>query len=92
METTKSGLLVPEGTIDKRIDHFEPYETEAFKKGASVLVRHELAFVVICKNCADENRHYQMNVYPDEHGRLVAECDCRRITFRERRKSRKVGV
>jgi hypothetical protein len=92
MEQTESGILVPDGTIEKKVESFSPYETEAFRHAAKIMIRHNMAFLVVCRDCQAAGRpNPMMEVWPDANGRLVAVCECREVTFRERR-GKKIGL
>lgn len=92
MEQTASGLIVPDGTVEKKKEVFEPYETEAIKKCAEVLMRHDAKIACICGLCQlNKSPNPLFSIEVDEEGRMVLECNCRTIRLK-RRRGKKVGV
>lgn len=93
MHETESGLLIPDTAapaIEKADVIWDPWEGEKLQHASEILVRHNLAFIVICKACAEAKRNFQLSVMPDaETGRAVGECDCTRHHFKTRKKSKR---
>lgn len=85
METTDSGLIVPNGTIKKKVVKWQGWETEKFQHLAEIFQRYGLQLAVVCSDCQEAQRPPFLSVYAQ--GRvLVAECGCTEHRLVRRRK------
>lgn len=91
MEITEGGLIVPDGTVEKPQERFQPYETDAIEHCAEVLLRHGFQVAVVCVECQAHHRNPLASFTTDAHGRNAIECDCRVTTF-TRRRGKRTGV
>jgi hypothetical protein len=92
MGENPEGLIIPTELIEKRAEHFDPWETEALQKCALIMLRKNVQLAVVCQFCQAQGNNPVMSIMPDEHGKMVCECNCRKITLRSRKKSKRSGV